>query len=208
MSDCLNALRAIEETWRGIGDTYRQRAGGATIEAINTIRERLERVVFVYVPSHAGVVPNAYADGIAKAYLSRTYKVRVAKLVAGLVRSRSVVYEKRGGGGAHLKDERAFKHIRKGIMEWVRAQHKSTYRGGGWKGVESRGHEAGRARTKTADGEGRRVRSARGAHGPPRGCENICNKSQATYKSYIWVPHGVHCGRATRQNTDVKGGTG
>ena len=32
MSDCLNALRAIEETWRGIGDTYRQRAGGATID--------------------------------------------------------------------------------------------------------------------------------------------------------------------------------
>ena len=65
MSDCYNALRAIEETWRGRGKAYRQRAGGAKIEAINTLRTKLGRVVFIYVPSHSGVVPNAYADGIA-----------------------------------------------------------------------------------------------------------------------------------------------
>ena len=57
------------------------------LEAINTIREKLERVVFIYVPSHAGVVPNAYADGIAKAYLHRAYRVRMSKVVAGLVSS-------------------------------------------------------------------------------------------------------------------------
>ena len=69
LSDCLNGLRAIEETWRGKGPSYRQRAGGATIEAINELRSQIERVTFIYVPSHAGVVPNAYVDGIAKAYL-------------------------------------------------------------------------------------------------------------------------------------------
>ena len=92
MSDCLNALRAIEETWRGRGDPYRQRAGGATMEAINTIRESLDLVVFLYVPSHAGVVPNAYADGVAKAFLKREHRLRTGQIVARLVKSRSVVY--------------------------------------------------------------------------------------------------------------------
>ena len=52
-----------EHTWRGKGKPYRQRAGGALVEAVNTVREKLDKVVFIYVPSHAGVVPNAYAKG-------------------------------------------------------------------------------------------------------------------------------------------------
>ena len=84
MSDCLGALRAIEETWRGVGHEYRARAGGATVEAINAIRETLGLVVFIYVPSHAGVVPNAYADGVAKAYLKREHRLRIGRIVARL----------------------------------------------------------------------------------------------------------------------------
>ena len=129
MSDCLNALRAIDETWRGVGDPYRQRTGGATIEAINELRTHIELVVFIYVPSHAGVVPNAYADGVAKAYLHRSHRLRIGQLVARLVRSRSVLYEKRGRGGSQMKDGRAFQHVRHGLMEWVRTRSRSAYRG-------------------------------------------------------------------------------
>ena len=96
MSDCLNALRAIEETWRGEGAPYRQRSGGGAMEAINTLREQLERVVFIYVPSHSGVVPNAYADGIAKAYLNAKHKLRTGTIIAKGVRTRRVVHEKKG----------------------------------------------------------------------------------------------------------------
>ena len=123
MSDCHNALCAIEETWRGEGKAYRQRAGGAIIEAINALREGLGRVVFIFTPSHAGVVPNAYADGVAKAYLHDTRTLRLSKVVAQHVTSRSVVYEKRDeNGDAQLKDGQVFKHTRKGIMEWIRGR--------------------------------------------------------------------------------------
>ena len=130
MSDCYNALRAIEETWRGRGKPYRQRAGGALIEAINTIREQLGLVVFMYVPSHAGVVPNAYADGVAKACLKRTTRTRTGPMIARLIRSRSVIYEKRERGQSQVKDGPTFRHVKKGIMEWVRGRAKSQYRGG------------------------------------------------------------------------------
>ena len=129
MSDCYNALRAIEDTWRGRSTGYRQRAGGAKIEAINTLRTKLERVVFLYVPSHSGVVPNAYADGVAKAYLARQHKLRIGKVVARHVRSRSIIYEKRVGDDAQLKDGPTYKHARKGVMEWVRTRSTSVFRG-------------------------------------------------------------------------------
>ena len=121
--------RGLGDTWRGRGNTYRQRSGGATLEAINALREQLEMVVFIYVPSHAGVVPNAYADGIAKAYLDRTHMVRLGRIVAQHVTSRSVIYEKRVGEHVQLKDGPTFKHARLGTMEWVRKRSKSAYRG-------------------------------------------------------------------------------
>ena len=74
MSDCLNALRGIEDTWRGRGHPYRKRTGGACMEAINTIRQRLKRVVFVWIPAHTGITPNVYADAIAKAHTENSTK--------------------------------------------------------------------------------------------------------------------------------------
>ena len=128
LSDCYNALRAIEETWRGKGKPYRERSGGAVIEAINNIRQQLGSVVFIYVPSHAGVVPNAYADGIAKAYLDRLYKLNMHRIIARLVTSRSVIYVKQEAQETHLNDGPTYKHTRKGTMEWVRTRSKSMYR--------------------------------------------------------------------------------
>ena len=130
MSDCNNGLRAIEETWRGLGKPYRQRAGGATIEAINNLREKIGHVVFMYTPSHAGVVPNAYADGIAKAHLQSQHRIRTGQIVAKYIKSRGVIYEKRVPGQWQLKDGTTFKHTRLGAMEWIRGRSKSEYKGG------------------------------------------------------------------------------
>ena len=87
-------------------------------------------VVFIYVPSHAGVVPNAYADGVAKACLKRTTRTRTGPMIARLIHSRSVIYEKREKGQSQLKDGPTFRHVKKGVMEWVRRRAKSQYREG------------------------------------------------------------------------------
>ena len=70
LSDCLGVLDAIESAWRGGSPTpLLRRDRGALLEAICRLRARFDRVVFLYVPSHTGIAPNAYADAVAKAYL-------------------------------------------------------------------------------------------------------------------------------------------
>ena len=67
---------------------YRKRKGGATIEAINMLRTRLGKVVFIWVPSHLGVPCNAYADAVASAAIDAPAQTPVTALVAAEVRLR------------------------------------------------------------------------------------------------------------------------
>ena len=65
-SDCLSVLDLIESSWRGGDAAALQRLSrGAMLEAICRLREQLERVVFLYTPSHRGIAPNAYTDAAA-----------------------------------------------------------------------------------------------------------------------------------------------
>ena len=121
MSDCLNALKAIDDTWRGKGPQYRKRAGGACMEAINTIRARLNRVVFMWVPSHVGVMPNAYADAIAKAHTYNTHRQRTTRVLARNITSRSVIYEHEGTNGTpELDDTPVFGATKRDCQGWIR----------------------------------------------------------------------------------------
>eukprot|EP00965_Chrysotila_dentata_P200216 6179861-Pleurochrysis_carterae.AAC.1 len=65
LSDSLSGLRAIEKVWREERNTYRKLYNGAILEAITNMRETLGTVIFMWVPSHVGIVPNMMADNIA-----------------------------------------------------------------------------------------------------------------------------------------------
>eukprot|EP00965_Chrysotila_dentata_P098563 3258035-Pleurochrysis_carterae.AAC.2 len=65
MSDCLSGLGIIEKVWRERKDIYRRLQNGAVLEAITNVRENLGTVLFMWIPSHVGIVPNMMADNIA-----------------------------------------------------------------------------------------------------------------------------------------------
>eukprot|EP00965_Chrysotila_dentata_P032993 1099026-Pleurochrysis_carterae.AAC.1 len=65
MSDCLSGLKIIEKVWRGSRNIYRKIQNGAVLEAITNVRESLGRVIFMWIPSHVGIVPNTIVDNVA-----------------------------------------------------------------------------------------------------------------------------------------------
>eukprot|EP00965_Chrysotila_dentata_P211723 6186607-Pleurochrysis_carterae.AAC.2 len=67
MSDCLSGLRILEKIWRGRRNKYRKLQNGAVLllEAITNVREKLGTVIFMWIPSHVGIIPNVIADNIA-----------------------------------------------------------------------------------------------------------------------------------------------
>eukprot|EP00965_Chrysotila_dentata_P156175 5159440-Pleurochrysis_carterae.AAC.2 len=65
MSDCLSGLRILEKVWRGRRNRYRKLQNGAILEAITNVREKLGTVIFMWIPSHVGIVPNVIADNLA-----------------------------------------------------------------------------------------------------------------------------------------------
>eukprot|EP00965_Chrysotila_dentata_P175666 5799112-Pleurochrysis_carterae.AAC.1 len=65
MSDCLSGLKIIEKTWRRRRNKYRKLQNGAVLEAITNVREKLGTVIFMWIPSHVGIIPNVIADNIA-----------------------------------------------------------------------------------------------------------------------------------------------
>ena len=42
---------------------------GALLESICRLRSKMDRIIFLFTPSHKGVAPNAYADAAAKSHL-------------------------------------------------------------------------------------------------------------------------------------------
>ena len=74
LSDCLSVLMAIERAWRG-GDAWRlaRQHRQTMLEHVLLARADWTRrggaIVFQWVPSHRGILPNSYADGVAKAYV-------------------------------------------------------------------------------------------------------------------------------------------
>ena len=68
-SDCLGVLDAVETAWRSDATGLRQVDRGALLENICHLRRSMDRVIFLYTPSHKGIAPNAMADATAKAHL-------------------------------------------------------------------------------------------------------------------------------------------
>eukprot|EP00965_Chrysotila_dentata_P183153 6048343-Pleurochrysis_carterae.AAC.1 len=65
MSDCLSGLKILEKVWRGRRNRYRKLQHGAVLEAITNVREKLGTVIFMWIPSHVGIIPNVIAHNLA-----------------------------------------------------------------------------------------------------------------------------------------------
>ena len=95
ISDCKPALHQIESAWRqGVPQGFRERDRGAMLEAICKYRATLGGVVLAWVPAHAGVACNAYADAVAKACLADAHVEEVTRSVGTAVVTRPCLYER------------------------------------------------------------------------------------------------------------------
>ena len=63
------------------------------LEAICRLRTRFDRVIFMYVPAHAGIASNAYADATAKTYWHQPWSTATAHTVCTNVLSRPSLYQ-------------------------------------------------------------------------------------------------------------------
>lgn len=133
-SDSLGCLDAIESAWRaGDASALRGYDRGALLEAICSLRARLELVVFMFTPSHRGIAPNAMADAAAKSHLQAPRATGVDAAVRAGVCSRPCVYDVRSdfgvdgilrpagaeGGEWEMWDRRLFPAARRRLARWV-----------------------------------------------------------------------------------------
>eukprot|EP00965_Chrysotila_dentata_P179353 5922858-Pleurochrysis_carterae.AAC.1 len=95
MSDCLSGLRILEKVWRGRRNMYRKLQDGAVLEAITNVREKLGKVIFMWIPSHVGITPNVIADNIAAQEQEATPEGMVTGLISKQVKSRPIIYSRR-----------------------------------------------------------------------------------------------------------------
>eukprot|EP00965_Chrysotila_dentata_P076087 2514312-Pleurochrysis_carterae.AAC.1 len=113
MSDCLAGLRVIERVWRGKKNIYRKLRNGAVLEALTNIRETLGTVVFMWIPSHVGIIPNVLADNIAIRSQEETPEGMVTGLISKQVKSRPIVYKRKVMGHAELADNPIYQEARR-----------------------------------------------------------------------------------------------
>eukprot|EP00966_Prymnesium_polylepis_P310505 7174024-Prymnesium_polylepis.1 len=67
-------LQAIEKVyWRGSSDGLGKIKGGQLIGWICWYMSRMGGLRLMYIPSHVGSYPSAYADAAAKAYLQAAH---------------------------------------------------------------------------------------------------------------------------------------
>ena len=85
-SDCAGVVEQVEAAYRaGNARGLRMCQRGAVLEAICEYRTRLGMVVIMWVPSHEGITPNAYADAVAKGALAVQPEVNLTEGVAACV---------------------------------------------------------------------------------------------------------------------------
>ena len=135
-SDCLGVLDAVETAWRREAAGLRNVDRGALLENICVLRQRMNRVIFLYTPSHKGIAPNAMADAAAKAHLNGSDPHDATAQICDTVRSRPCLYtinsdyhkdgtlRELGSTAQHtqiLWDRRLFPAIRRRVARWVHA---------------------------------------------------------------------------------------
>jgi hypothetical protein len=94
------------------------------LEAIAYYRARLGMVTIMWVPSHKGIGPNAYADAVAKGAMAGALEKGITRRIAERVSSRQCIYERQlaAGGEWELWDRTVFAGARKQANGWVQAK--------------------------------------------------------------------------------------
>eukprot|EP00965_Chrysotila_dentata_P028707 953803-Pleurochrysis_carterae.AAC.1 len=77
---------------------------GAVLEAITNVREFLGTVIFMWVPSHVGIVPNIIADSIASKDHEEPPEGMIIGLLSKQVKSRPVIYGMKVQGRIEMAD--------------------------------------------------------------------------------------------------------
>eukprot|EP00965_Chrysotila_dentata_P076513 2526397-Pleurochrysis_carterae.AAC.1 len=124
MSDCLSGLEIIEKVWRGNKNVYRKIKNGAVLEAITNVRESLGTVIFMWVPSHVGIVPNVSADSITSKESTEPPEGMIMGLLSKQVKSRPVIYGRKVMGRVEVADGPIYWEARQRGRKVIRNMHK------------------------------------------------------------------------------------
>eukprot|EP00965_Chrysotila_dentata_P034571 1151224-Pleurochrysis_carterae.AAC.1 len=124
MSDCLAGLRVIEKVWRGEKNIYRKLRNGAVLEAITNVRETLGTVIFMWIPSHVGIIPNVLADNIAIRAREEPPEGMVTGIISKQVKGRPIIYNRKVMGHAELADNPIYQEARRRGEKIIRDMHR------------------------------------------------------------------------------------
>eukprot|EP00965_Chrysotila_dentata_P218203 6190454-Pleurochrysis_carterae.AAC.2 len=70
-------------------------------------------VVFMWIPSHVGIIPNVLADNIAIQKQEETPEGMVTGLISKQVKSRPIIYNRKVMGRAELADNPIYQEARR-----------------------------------------------------------------------------------------------
>eukprot|EP00965_Chrysotila_dentata_P257566 6212928-Pleurochrysis_carterae.AAC.1 len=90
--------------WRENKNNYQRLQNGAVLEAITNARETLGTVIFMWIPSHVGIVPNTFADGIAAKEQTEAPNGMITEIMSKQVKSRPVIDNRKVKGQVELAD--------------------------------------------------------------------------------------------------------
>eukprot|EP00965_Chrysotila_dentata_P037333 1242105-Pleurochrysis_carterae.AAC.1 len=124
MSDCLSGLEILEKVWREKKNIYRKLNSGAVLEAITNVRESLGTVIFMWIPSHVGIVPNIIADNIASRGQEEPPDGMKTGLISKQVKSRPIIYARQVQGRVELADGPIYWETRQRGEKFIRGMHK------------------------------------------------------------------------------------
>eukprot|EP00965_Chrysotila_dentata_P003873 126559-Pleurochrysis_carterae.AAC.1 len=124
MSDSLLGLETIEKVWRGKKNVFRKMKNGAVLEAITNVREFLGTVIFMWVPSHVGIVPNIIADSIASKAHEEPPEGMIIGLLGKQIKSRPVIYGRKTQGRVEMADGPVYWEARQRGKKVIRSMHK------------------------------------------------------------------------------------
>eukprot|EP00965_Chrysotila_dentata_P186135 6145660-Pleurochrysis_carterae.AAC.1 len=124
MPDCLSGLRILEKVWREKRNGYRKLQNRAVVEAITNVREKLGAVIFMWIPSHVGIIPNVLAYNIAAQEQEAAPNGMITGLISKQVKSRPLIYNRRVMEHTELADIPIYQEVRRWGKKLIRETHK------------------------------------------------------------------------------------
>eukprot|EP00965_Chrysotila_dentata_P216583 6189458-Pleurochrysis_carterae.AAC.1 len=80
--------------------------------------------IFVWIPSHVGIVPNIIADNIAAKEQGEAPEGMITSLISKQIKSRPIIYNRKVQGHMELADNPIYQEVRKRGKKGIRDMHK------------------------------------------------------------------------------------